>query len=86
MTLVKQIQDAVAGKKAVIGVRSAIGEAKRGQVGTIIHASNLPVRLQQDLARCAAAGIEVTPFGEDSQRLGQVCGKPFRILAIGIRK
>ena len=83
MSLVKQIQEAVAGKKVVIVARAAVAEAKRGQVRELIHASNLPAGLQRDLA---SAGVEVTPFGEDSQRLGQVCGKPFRILVIGIRK
>ncbi|MBL7160388.1 MAG: 50S ribosomal protein L30e [Candidatus Aenigmarchaeota archaeon] len=83
----EEIQVAIKGKKVVIGSRETLKEAKKGEIKVVIHSSNIPDSLQKDLARYSeASALDVKAFDGDSVRLGQVCGKPFSILVIGIKK
>ena len=64
----------------------AYSHAKIGKVKTVILATNIPVNMKRDVNHYAAlGGIEVVAFEGDAIRLGQVCGKPFKILAVGIQ-
>ena len=86
-TPTKEIKDAVEKKKIIIGTHQSIKHAKRGQVKTIIHASNIPPSILKELNHYARISkIELKPFGRDAIRLGQVCGRPFKILSVAIRR
>lgn len=87
VTVTKEIKDAVEKKKIIIGTRQSIKHTKQGQVKTIIHASNIPEPLLKDLDYYRKiAKIDLKPFGKDALRLGQLCGKPFKILSIAIKR
>ena len=83
----KLIKDSLKAKTLVIGAKEAISQTKRGNLKVIIHSNNIPRALKRDLDYYAKiAAIELALFDDDAIRLGQVCGKPFRILAVGVKK
>lgn len=87
MTAAKDIASALKAGSLIIGTHAVIKASKRGTVKEIVHATNIPENLLADLQHASSVGgLELKSFGEDSVRLGQVCGKPFKILSIGIKK
>jgi large subunit ribosomal protein L30e len=87
MTAAKEIKESMKKNKIVIGVKGVIKCLKKGTLKTAIHSSNIPPALKKEMDYYSGISkAEVKPFGGDSVRLGQICGRPFRILAVGIRK
>ncbi len=82
----KGIKDAMNEKRVVIGTRAVMKGLKRGHVGKVVYASNIPETTRQDLGHYSKLGIEAEEFPGDSLKLSQTCGKPFKILLIGIKK
>ena len=83
----ESISKAVKKKGIVIGTRSVIKKMKRGEVNLVVYASNTPEKFISDLDHYAGISrIEVKGFKEDSAHLGDLCGKPFHILIMGIKK
>jgi len=81
------IKNALKEGKAVLGWSAVERSAKRGDVGTIIYSSNCPgstIKSIQYYSR--VAGTESLEFSGNSTRLGQICGKPFNVTVIGIKK
>jgi len=87
MTLAKEIKDSMKEKKTVMGTREVVKNSKKGALKAIIYSSSIPQQLKNDIEHYSKLSkAELKPFGEDSVKLGQICGKPFKILAIGIKK
>ena len=83
----KEIKDAVKAKKLVIGSRTVIKGVKGGSLKSVVCASNCPEGTEKDLNHYATLSkIEVKKFTGDSSRLGELCGKPFNVLMVGIQK
>ncbi|MCK4714320.1 MAG: 50S ribosomal protein L30e [Candidatus Aenigmarchaeota archaeon] len=83
----ESINDAVKKKGIVIGTRSVLKKMKRGEIKLVVYASNTPENFKSDLNHYAGvSSIEVKGFKGDSAQLGGLCGKPFHILAVGIKK
>ncbi|MBI4019992.1 MAG: ribosomal L7Ae/L30e/S12e/Gadd45 family protein [Candidatus Aenigmarchaeota archaeon] len=87
MASAKDIQDAVKSGSVVMGTRNVIKAVKAGGVGRIVHASNVPdITLRELRHYSSIASIEVSGFDGTSIKLGEVCGKPFGILVIGVAR
>lgn len=83
----KEILDSLSGGKLVIGSKDLRKTAKRGALKKIFLSSNAPPSLKKDFRRYSeASSLEMEMFDGDSIKLGQVCGKPFKILAVGIKR
>jgi len=87
MTVNADIKEAMKEKKLVIGTRSTTKLMKRGGIKSVILPSNTPETIKRDIEHYSKVSpIEVKSFSGDSIQLGQICGKPFKIITIGIRK
>ena len=86
-TVEKEIKDAIKAKKIVIGTKTVIRGVKGGTVTSVICSSNCPEGMRKDLNHYASLSkTEIKDFGQDSSRLGELCGKPFNVLVVGIGK
>lgn len=87
MTISNDVKDALKAKKLVIGSRSVAKGMKQGTISSVILSSNAPDALRRDMQHYSSlSGSEVKDFSGTSVQLGQICGKPFNILSLGIRK
>jgi large subunit ribosomal protein L30e len=87
MTLEKEIKEAVKERKVFIGSRIVLKAAKTGRVKSVIYASNTPRDTLRDIYHYAeTSGIKPQEFPGSSVQLGELCGKPFSILLLGITK
>ena len=83
----KEIKDAMKLKKVLLGSNSVIRGVKIGTVKTVVHASNFPEKVLSDLNYYkSVGGITVEKFNGNSKQLGELCGKPFNILIVGLKK
>ncbi|MBI4021499.1 MAG: ribosomal L7Ae/L30e/S12e/Gadd45 family protein [Candidatus Aenigmarchaeota archaeon] len=83
----KDIKQALKDGKLVIGTRETVKLLKQGGISAVIVPTNVPAGIRKDLERYAGLGAsELRTFEGDSVTLAQVCGKPFKILALGIKK
>ena len=81
------IKDALKDKKPVIGRQEVLRMAKLGLLESIIYAVNCPPQNVEELeyySRISKIGLH--KFGKSSSNLGQLCGKPFNIIILGIKK
>ena len=87
MTVEKDVKDALKAGRLLMGTRSVVTGIKSGKVSEIVVASNCPEGTRKDISHYTSAHkVEVNEFKGDSVRLGEVCGKPFNILLLGIKK
>ena len=87
MGVEKELKEALKSKKVLLGSNSVIRAAKTGAVKTVIHASNLPETVTREMAYYGKMGnINVEKFEGNSKQLGELCGKPFNILLVGLKK
>ena len=83
----KIIKKAVSDGKAVMGISEVTGGMKAGGLSSVFYASNCPGEMLRQLTYYASLSkVSLEKFGGDSVKLGQVCGKPFNITVLGIRK
>jgi large subunit ribosomal protein L30e len=83
----KEIVKALKDGKLLVGSRSVLKGIKAGNVKEVFYANNCPGGTLKDLNHYSEASkIEVKKFEESSVRLGEICGKPFSVLLIGIKK
>ncbi len=87
MEIEKELKEALKMKRTVIGMNSVIRGIKSGAVKTVVQASNFPEELAGDLAYYKEVGsVNLEKFNGNSKQLGEFCGKPFNILAVGLKK
>ncbi|UCD07797.1 MAG: ribosomal L7Ae/L30e/S12e/Gadd45 family protein [Candidatus Aenigmatarchaeota archaeon] len=87
MTIGKQIKDAIKNDKLIIGSRTVLKNLKNEMLESVVYASNCPEELMKDLNHYSkVSGIKLEEFNGNSVQLGELCGKPFRILIIGMKK
>ena len=83
----QEIKEALKEKKVIIGSRTVIKGMKRGSLHTVIYASNCPESVRKDIEYYTKAGFTpIKEFVGNSILLGELCGKPFNVLLIGIKK
>lgn len=82
-----RIKDALENDSLVIGKNSVLRRLKTGQLKTVVYASNSPPGLVRNLNHYGSiSDITLVEFKGDSAELGEVCGKPFPVLTVGIKK
>jgi large subunit ribosomal protein L30e len=87
MTIENDIKDAMKSKKALLGTRSVMSAVKGARLNSLIYAKNAPESVVSDLRHFTnISGIEAQEFPGNSVELGELCGKPFSVLLLGITK
>ncbi|MEE9323284.1 MAG: ribosomal L7Ae/L30e/S12e/Gadd45 family protein [Candidatus Aenigmarchaeota archaeon] len=87
MTIDKEIKKAMEEKKLVIGTKSVVKGIKKKDVVCVICPTNCREDLINDLNYYNKNfGIEIEKFKGNSRQLGEICGKPFNVMLLGIRK
>jgi large subunit ribosomal protein L30e len=87
MVLIQQIQTALKGENVVIGYKKSLEYLRNSSPKLVVISNNLQddkkAELEHD-AKLSGASIEV--FEGDSKELGVICGKPFPMSALVIKK
>ena len=87
MTTEKDVKDAVKEKKLLIGSRGVLSAAKTGKIISLIYASNTPRNTVSEITHYVnVSGIKVHEYPGNSVQLGELAGKPFSVLLLGIKK
>ncbi|HJW96891.1 MAG TPA: 50S ribosomal protein L30e [archaeon] len=87
MSMNQEIKEALKEKRIIIGSRTVIKGIKGGVLNSVIYASNCPDNTKKDIEYYSQAGfIPIKMFEGNSLQLGELCGKPFNVLMLGIRK
>ena len=83
----KKISDALKENRLLVGSKSVMKGIRNGRVSAVFFAENIPQSIRNDLEYYAkVSGVEVNAFKGNSAQLGELCGKPFKILLVGIKK
>lgn len=87
MDLIKVIKDAVKENKVVLGYNSVIKLIKTEKPKAIIYANNIPKnKLENIIHNTNFTKIDVMGYQDDSINLGLVCGKPFSVSVLAIKR
>ena len=87
MALEKEIKEGLKSKKVVLGSNSVIRAVKSGFLKTIVYASNVPEVSIKNLQYYSQLGkVSLERFEGNSKQLGEICGKPFNVLLVGLKK
>ena len=85
MDVNKEIRQAIATGKVLIGEDESLKTLKRGQAKLIIAASNCKPNVLADIEHYAKlANVPVRTFDGNSGELGLACGKPFLVSVLTI--
>ena len=83
----KDIEKAKKENKLLLGTNIVFKKLKQGDLKSVIYSSNCPAETRKDLDYYNKLNkIELQEFEGNSKQLGEVCGKPFNTLVVGIRK
>lgn len=87
MSMEKEIKKAMKEKKLVIGSKSVVKNIKRNDVKYVICSTNCTEDMINDLNYYNKNfGVEIKKFKGNSRQLGEICGKPFNVMLMGIKK
>ncbi len=87
MNVSKEVQNAIKEGKLVIGIDSVVKNLKRGELKSVIYSKNCRQDLLENLTYYQKNfKIDMKKFNGNSKLLGEICGKPFNIMVLGIRK
>ncbi len=87
MSSEKIIKDAVKNGKLVIGKREVSRYLKNGKLAAVVYTENCPSDVLRDLGYYSRISkVPLEKFNGNSASLGQMCGKPFKIVTLGIEK
>ena len=87
MSSEKTIKDALKGGKLVIGKNSVTNSMKNGSLTIVFYSANCLAEFVKELEYYSRISkVPVQKFDGDSAKLGQMCGKPFKIVILGIEK
>ena len=83
----KEIQDAIKSGNVVIGYRESLELIKNGTPRLVVLANNAPEnKLEEITHNVQLSSVELDVFDGDSKELGLICGKPFPVLVLVIKK
>ncbi len=81
------IKKALESEKVVIGTKDVLRDAKKSGLAKIIYADNAPELTTGRMKFYSKiSGVEIVMFKGNSIELGRLCGKPFGISVLGIKK
>ena len=81
------VREALKQGKLVIGKEKVLGMMKHGSLESVIYAANTPKIIIKDIGYYGKISkIELHESTMNSASLGQLCGKPFGIIVLGVKK
>jgi len=87
MDITKLIKTKVKEKKVILGYRIVIKFIKTGHPELIVFANNIPEEKRRMIEHNAKiAKIEIKEYPNDGVNLGLVCGKPFPVSVLAIKR
>jgi large subunit ribosomal protein L30e len=87
MDLEKTIKENLKEDKVIIGFKSVIKILKKGNPQMIVLANNIPEENKKIIIHNAQiSNVEIKEYQNDSVNLGLVCGKPFPISVLAIKR
>jgi large subunit ribosomal protein L30e len=87
MDLEKTIKEKLKEDKVVIGFKSVIKLLKKGNPQMIVLANNIPEENKNMIIHnIQISNVEIKEYSNDSMNLGLVCGKPFPISVLAIKR
>lgn len=87
MELRKLLREARKEGNLVLGYRKTLKSIKLHKPKLVVFASNLPpARLEELKHLCKLSKLQLQEFRGSSKELGVVCGKPFPVSALVIKK
>ena len=85
--LTKTIKDAVRKGNVIIGYKKSIKFLKLNKPKMIVIASNIPENIKKEIEHhCELANVKLKVFKGSSRDLGIVCGKPYPISTLIIKR
>jgi large subunit ribosomal protein L30e len=87
MSLEKEIKDAMKEKRLLLGSNTVFKNIKKEAVKYVIYSNNCSEEVMGTLEYYGKNfGVELKKFSGNSRQLGEICGKPFNIMLLGIKK
>jgi len=87
MDLEKTIKENLKEDKVIIGFKSVIKILKKGSPQMIVLANNIPEENKKMIIHNAQiSNVEIKEYQNDNINLGLVCGKPFPISVLAIKR
>jgi len=87
MNITKLIKTRVKEKKVILGYRTVIKSIKNARPELIVFANNIPEEKRRMIEHNAKiAKIETKEYPNDGVNLGLVCGKPFPVSVLAIKR
>jgi large subunit ribosomal protein L30e len=87
MNLTEIILDAIKQKKVLFGYRQCMKEIKSGNPELIVIAKNIPENLRKEIEHNVKTfNLKMEIFDGSSKDLGTLCGKPFPISTLVIKR
>ena len=87
MTVEKEIKEAMKEEKLIIGSKSVIKNIKLNAVEYVICSANCTEDVINDLSHYSKNfAVEIKKFKGNSRQLGEICGKPFNVMLLGVKK
>jgi len=87
MGLTEEIQAALKEGKVTIGYKKSLEFIKNNSPKLIVMAENTPAKERKELEHNAKlSGIKTEIFEGSSKELGVICGRPFPIMVLIIKK
>jgi large subunit ribosomal protein L30e len=87
MSIEKTIKEKLKQKKVVIGYKSVIKSLKTSRPELVVYANNFPDEEKKMVEHNAKiSNVEIKEYPNDSVNLGLVCGKPFAVSVLAIKR
>lgn len=87
MNLVEEIQSALKAGKVIIGYKDSLEFIKGNSPKLIVMAKNTPEKEQREIKHnTKLSGTKLEIFEGNSKELGVICGKPFPIMLLVIKR
>lgn len=86
-SLIETVQTAIKTNKAIIGYKKSMRFIKTGSPELIVVARNISKKMKDGIEHNARiGGVQVEIFNSSSKELGVVCGKPFPVSTLVIKR
>lgn len=86
MKIEDEIQDALKGKKAILGYRESIKFIKLDEPKLVVVAKNIPENMKKEVEHNAKVSkLRMEIFEGSSKDLGVICGKPYPVSIVVIK-
>ncbi len=83
----KKIKEAIKKGKVILGFRESLKAIKNGKAKEIVIAENIPENLREVIEYNAKIGkIKIEVFNGSSVELGRLCGRPFPVSTLVIKR